>query len=460
MGFFVVVFLVHTAINAYLFYRGWGVVKTLPKPAKIGYCVVFAVLYLAFLTAMSGRNILPLGVQKILYSIGTVWMGYMLYLTAYFLITDLGYGVKCRVKGIRCRVKGIRCKVKGTPYTFYPTPFTLYRRVQVISGYVLVSLLLLYGNYQFNHPKIVEKEIVLNKGIAGQARNDSLLEIADAGASLAGARSLKIVAVSDFHLGVQIDKKKLQKYVQLINAQQPDVIVIAGDLVDNNALPLNLEKMEEEINQLQAPLGVYFCLGNHEYLSGIDASEAFLKKTNLIVLKDSVATIAGGVQIIGRDDKQGNPNRLSLKQIQGKGCKVKGEGCKVKDENNPAPCTLHPVPCTLHPAPVTLHPSPVTFHPSPCTFHLSPVVTILLDHEPYNLEETEAAGIDLQFSGHTHHGQIFPFNKLVEHLFEVAYGYKQKGKTGVYVTSGIGLWGPPFRIGTQSEIVVVKLVIN
>ncbi|GHT04434.1 metallophosphatase [Bacteroidia bacterium] len=338
---------------------------------------MFAILYLAFLTAMMGRNVLPLGMQKILYPIGTVWMGFMLYLTVYFLITDIGYVVK------------------------HLPPSTVYRRVQLITGYVLVSILLVYGNYQFNHPKIVEHAIAIHREGAKK-------------------QTLKIVAVSDFHLGVQIDKKQLHKYVQLINAQQPDVILIAGDLIDNNILPLNLEKMEEEINRLQAPLGIYFCLGNHEYLSGIEGSKAFLRKTNLTVLVDSVATIADDVQIIGRDDKQGNPNRLSLKEVKGIGCKVEGV----------------------------------------CDPSSSTLITILLDHEPYNLEEAEAAGIDLQFSGHTHHGQVFPFNKLVEHLFEVGYGYKQKGNTGVYVTSGLGLWGPPFRIGTQSEIVVVKLVIN
>ncbi|GHT40712.1 metallophosphatase [Bacteroidia bacterium] len=373
------------AVNAYLFLRGWKVMKTTARPAKTVYCVVFAVLALSFLVAMLGRNVLLIGLQKVLYDIGTVWMGYMLYLTMYFVLTDLILWV----------IKGKRWKVEGAG-----------RCAQVVSGYALVSVLLLYGNYQFNHPKIVETEVVVQKGMAGQARNDTAL-------CGTNRQTLKIVAVSDLHLGVQIDKKRLQKYVQLINAQQPDAIFIAGDLVDNNVLPLTLEHMEEEINQLQAPLGVYFCLGNHEYMSGIDNCKEFLAKTNMTVLIDNAAMMTENIQIIGRDDiKKGNRPRKSLADIQ----EIAGQA-------------------------------------------RNDMTTIVLDHEPYNLEEAEAAGIDLQFSGHTHDGQLFPFNLLVGNLFEVSYGHKQKGATNIFVTSGLGLWGPPFRIGTQSEIVVVRLVI-
>jgi predicted MPP superfamily phosphohydrolase len=350
---------------------------------------------------MLGRNVLLIGIQKVLYDIGTVWMGFMRYLMLYFLLTDLIYWI-----------------IRHCGFN----PQSPIRKIQVISGYVLVSVLLLYGHYQFNHPKIVEKEIVLNKGgIAGQARNDGNDSLYSA-----KQQTLKIVALADLHLGIQIDKKKLQKYVQFINAQQPDVIFIAGDLVDNNVLPLNIEHMEEEINQLQAPLGVYFCLGNHEYMSGIDDCKAFLAKTNMTMLIDSAVMMTDDIQIIGRDDYKRGNSRKSLADI------IQGAGYRVQGANDGAPCTVHPAPLT----------------------------TIVLDHEPEKLEEAEAAGIDLQFSGHTHDGQLFPFNLLLDRMFEVGYGYKQKGATNILVTSGLGLWGPPFRIGTQSEIVVVRLTID
>jgi predicted MPP superfamily phosphohydrolase len=85
---------------------------------------------------------------------------------------------------------------------------------------------------------------------------------------------------------------------------------------------------------------------------------------------------------------------------------------------------------------------------------------LLLDNEPYHLEEAEENGIDLQFSGHTHQGQLFPMNLIVNRMYEVAHGYKQKGNTHYFVSSGLGLWGPPFRIGTQSEIIVFNIEFN
>jgi predicted MPP superfamily phosphohydrolase len=82
---------------------------------------------------------------------------------------------------------------------------------------------------------------------------------------------------------------------------------------------------------------------------------------------------------------------------------------------------------------------------------------ILLDHEPYHLEEAEQNGIDLQFSGHTHDGQLWPGSLLVKSIYELACGYVKKGNTHYYVSSGLGLWGPLFRIGTDSELVVFKI---
>ncbi|MCL1933709.1 MAG: metallophosphoesterase [Candidatus Azobacteroides sp.] len=319
---------------------------------------------------MLGRNILPLPVQKILYFPGTVWLGMMLYLFAYFLLTDFIHFV-------------------NRFFPFLPTIIKKnYRQIQVFSGYILVLCLAGYGYYQFKRPQIVEQKIEINKK-AGDYKH------------------LKIVGVSDLHLGVAIDKKQLKQYVRLINDQHPDLILIAGDLVDNNALPLEKERMQETINELQAPLGVYYCLGNHEYLSGIKASMNFLRKTDLHLLIDSLVTVNNSIQIIGRDDKQGNPNRKSLKEL-------------VKNTDPALPL-------------------------------------LLIDHEAYHLNETEENGIDLQFSGHTHHGQMFPGNLITDLLFQISYGYEQKGNTHYYVSSGLGLWGPPFRIGTQSELVIFNI---
>jgi len=370
-SFFLFVFIIFTIINIYVFYRSK---QALPqsKTVRMVYYVIYLFLYSAFIIAMLGRNIFPLIIQKILYFPGTIWMGMMLYLFMFFLLTDLLY----LIIRIFHRLSSVTTKQ--------------YRKIQVVSGYILVLCLIVYGYYQFTHPQIVEQKIEIAKKAGNYKR-------------------LKIVGVSDLHLGVEIDKKRLEQYIRLINGQHPDLVIIAGDLVDNNVLPLEKERMWETINQLQAPLGTYFCLGNHEYLSGIDGSMKFLRKTNMHLLVDSTAVINNSIQLIGRDDKQGmrNHQRKSLSEL-------------VKNLNTSLPL-------------------------------------ILLDHEPFHLNEAEENGIDLQFSGHTHHGQIFPANLLTDRVYELAYGYRQKGNTHYYVSSGLGLWGPPLRIGTHSEIVVLNI---
>jgi len=370
-SFFLLAFVIFTLSNVYVFYRSKQVLPR-SKSVRVVYYLVHFFLYSAFIIAMLGRNGFPIAIQKILYFPGTMWMGMMLYLFLFFLLTDFLYLI----------IRIIHHPSSATKKR--------YRQIQTVSGYILALCLVVYGYYQFTHPQIVEQKIEIAKKAGGYKR-------------------LKVVGVSDLHLGVAIDKKRLEQYVRLINEQHPDLVIIAGDVVDNNVLPLEKERMWETINQLQAPLGTYFCLGNHEYLSGIDGSMRFLRKTNMHLLIDSTVVINNSIQLIGRDDKQGmkNHRRKSLKEL-------------LKGTNASLPL-------------------------------------ILLDHEPFHLSEAEENGIDLQFSGHTHHGQIFPANLLTDRVYELSYGYRQKGNTHYYVSSGLGLWGPPLRIGTHSEIVVFNI---
>jgi predicted MPP superfamily phosphohydrolase len=370
--FFIAAFLIYALINVYIFNKGWRALSEL-KTVRIVYAILFVFICSSFIIAMLGRNTLPLTIQKILYFPGTCWLAVMMYLLLFFTPLDLIY-----------------CFIRI--FMYFPQQFTKkIRKIQVATGYLLVVSLAVYGYYQFSHPKIVEQEIVIHKNAGNY-------------------KELKVVGISDLHLGINIDKKRLNQYVQQINAQNPDLILIAGDIVDNNALPLEEEKMWETFSQLQAPLGIYFCLGNHEYLSGIEPSMNFLQKTNIHLLIDDYALVDSSLYIIGRDDKQGNHYRKPLKYL-------------VSDVNTTLPL-------------------------------------FLLDHEPYHLEEAEESGIDLQLSGHTHNGQIWPGNLFVKKMYELGYGYKQKGNTHYYVSSGLGLWGPQFRIGTQSELVIFKIKFN
>jgi len=223
-------------------------------------------------------------------------------------------------------------------------------------------------------------------------------------------KHVRIVAASDLHLGFSIDKSMFKKYVSLINEHKPDLVLLAGDIADNATAPIVRQNMAEEFKHIQAPMGCYAISGNHEYFSENPfAMQKYLTEAGVTYLRDSVTLVATSFYVVGRDDKM-NPNRKSLQQIM-----------QNIDKSKPV---------------------------------------ILLDHQPFNLDEAAQNGVDLQLSGHTHNGQFFPGNLFVKRMYELAHGYLKKGKTHYYVSSGLGLWGPQYRIGTQSELVVIDLISN
>lgn len=220
------------------------------------------------------------------------------------------------------------------------------------------------------------------------------------------SRPLKVVGVSDLHLGYSIGRGELARWVDMINAEQPDLILIAGDVVDNDTRPILEEGMQHELARLRARLGVYAVLGNHEYIGNEARSRAFYAETPIRLLRDEAELVGGEVYVVGRDDRT-NASRLPLEEL------------------------LRP----LDPA--------------------RPV--LLLDHQPRDLDEAVRLGVDFQLSGHTHRGQVFPVNFLVDRMYDLAHGYRQIGESHFYVSSGLGLWGGKFRIGTQSEYLVLSL---
>jgi len=218
--------------------------------------------------------------------------------------------------------------------------------------------------------------------------------------------SIKIVVFSDVHLGLGTVKSKLKQYVALINQLEPDLILIGGDLIDNSIVPVRNQQMQEELSLLKAPLGIYMVPGNHEYISGIEDCLQFLALTPIQVLKDSVVTLPNGIQIVGRNDR----NVRSRKKLT--------ELMSEIDAGKPI---------------------------------------IVLDHQPVEINQAVEAGADLLICGHTHNGQVWPLTLLTNRMFEIGYGYEKREQTHIYVTSGLSLWGPPFRIGTRSELVVFQI---
>lgn len=224
--------------------------------------------------------------------------------------------------------------------------------------------------------------------------------------------SLRIVMIADLHLGYLINRQYAKLYVDLINEQKPDLILFVGDVIDAELAPLVDQKMHEEFVRLQAPLGVFGCTGNHEYrYEAEEKIEWINNKAQIAMLRDSAVFIDESFYLVGREDWV-YPKRKALANI-------------LAEQN-------------------------VNFE--------YPV--IVLNHSPYNLSEESQKKVDIALYGHTHDGQIFPFNIFTRIVFEVARGYKQKEHTHVYITSGVGLSGPQYRIGTKSEIVLLDVTFD
>ncbi len=218
-------------------------------------------------------------------------------------------------------------------------------------------------------------------------------------------KELRIVAASDWHIGHIIRKARLKTYVDKINALKPDIILLPGDVINHDLRPVAEQNMNEELSQLKAPFGVYAIAGNHEYMGSLVNNLNYLTQSGIRVLKDEVLKI-NNFYLVGRDDYS-NKRRKPLDSLM--------TGID----------------------------------------HTLPI--LLLDHQPHHLQDAQQNGVDLQLSGHTHNGQVWPFNYIVNKVFEMGHGYHIKGNTHYYVSSGLGLWGALLRIGTQSEIVCITL---
>lgn len=226
-------------------------------------------------------------------------------------------------------------------------------------------------------------------------------------------KPLKIVALADLHIGADMSQRRLFKEVEIINNQKPDIIMISGDVIDHDVKDIQAGHLEA-FNQLKAPLGVYAVYGNHEYYSGtFDEVMDIFNKAGFKTLVDNATYIDEyGFYILGRD---------SLRHTNSDGSERKSISelaPLIEDKSKPI---------------------------------------IILDHVPKGLVDGKSINADIQFSGHTHDGQFFPMNLIVRAINVLSHGIIIDNGFYYIVTSGLGLWGPPMRVGTQSEIMVLNV---
>jgi predicted MPP superfamily phosphohydrolase len=344
-----------------IIYVAWHVWTLLPLAGVWKSLVILVGIFCVALLFMNfGRKFdnMPLSIAQAAYEIGTSSVIVLLYLVILFLVLDLGRLVR-----------------------LVPKAFLYHNGYVSLGLFLLIFGLFLYGNLHYYNKVRVPLQLKSLKPLP---------------------REYKLVMLSDLHLGYHNPRRELARWVDLVNAEHPDFILIAGDIIDGSMRPLIEERMSEEFHRLNAP--IYACLGNHEFYAGHPESKQFYQDAGIHLLIDETAVIDSCIVIVGRDDRS-NMRRKPIKDLM--------------DNKN--------------------------------------LYSIVLDHQPYNLDRAEAGGVDFQLSGHTHRGQVWPISWITDRIYECSWGSHQRGNTQFYISSGIGIWGGKFRIGTQSEYVVATL---
>lgn len=218
----------------------------------------------------------------------------------------------------------------------------------------------------------------------------------------------RIALVTDLHIGEGVGVEHVRQTVDLLMGLQPNAILFGGDYIDHDSKYARDPRVMQEMRRLSAPDGVYFVLGNHEYRADTLDNMQWVWDLGFTLLRDSIVYPEGAAySIIGRDDYERNGTRASLPELI----------AQLKPRN----------------------------------------YNILLEHTPEGLDSLANTPIDVALYGHTHAGQLWPYEHILKLKYDVPYGYAKRGDCSVIVSSGVGAAGTLFRIGTRSEIVLLTL---
>lgn len=360
-------FLLYALLCVYVGLRGYEYLGLLfPGLDRRIYWAVFTLVNWSYFLGMALKGRLPASLEIFFSWLGSYWLATLVYLVLLFAVTEV-----------------IRI--------WFPAA-----RPVIAVGVVVITLgLLAYGTWNAQNPRVVNYTVKILKA-AGLQNN------------------LRVVMVSDIHLGSIVGIGRLNRMVDTINLLEPDLVLMAGDITDRDFNVLPRSQIIESLQRLRPRSGKYAVLGNHDYYSGmVEELIDDLKKGGVRVLRDETE-LAAGLCLVGRDERQNghgfDSRRRELSEL------MQGADCR------------YPV--------------------------------VLLDHQPSDLEEAERLGVDLMLAGHTHRGQLFPFNLITQWLFEVDWGYLIKGNLQVIVSCGYGTWGPPIRLGNTPEVVCIDLQIE
>ncbi|NMH71799.1 metallophosphoesterase [Bacillus sp. RO2] len=349
-----------------MFYLGWNGLIWLKAICSFQQETVYWLAITIFSYAyILGRLVKPLSWLSI---VGSIWFGYIQYGLLLFPVANLVVWV---------------LDLTGVPGQ---TSIVMVGTVTAI----MIAFILIFGLYNAYSPVIRKYEVTIPKKTE--------------------MKKIHLAVASDMHFGKLSGVAHAKRLVKMIDRIKPDIILLPGDIIDDEPEHFQKKNMGAIMKQLDAPLGIYGVLGNHEYY-GREIPQ-FLKemeKVDIRILMDEVILVGDSFYLLGRKDKT-DLRRKSFQQL-------------VNDKDIDVSLPL-----------------------------------IAMDHQPAELKEAQESGVDLIVSGHTHRGQMTPNHLITKRLFELDWGYLNKDQLHAFVSSGFGFWGPPFRIGSRSEVleIVVK----
>ncbi|MCU0822057.1 MAG: metallophosphoesterase [Spirochaetes bacterium] len=373
---FSVFLLVYGSVNYYIGLRGW---QAFPKNALFtkAYIITFIFVALSYFASRIIENFSVCMISGALFWIGSFWFGFMLYFFTAAVFFDI-------------------IRLSSHLFNFYPS--------FIINNYDWVKTIIAVS-------VIILSAVIQISGYDNACRLN-IREISMSVPKKAGAiRELRIAFASDIHLGTIIKNARLERMVTAINGMNPDVIILGGDVFDEDLKPVLHYNLGDILKNLKARYGTYAVSGNHEYYGGIDEAVAYLENHGIRVLRDRVVKIDDSFYIAGADDH-------TKQQFTGI--------------------------------------SPLPFRDLLKDVDMK-LPVILPAHNPKRVREAEESGADLMLSGHTHNGQLWPITYITKTIYEISYGYRKFGDMHVYVSSGYGSWGPPARVGTETEVALIKI---
>ncbi len=377
--FFTIFFTLYGLINFYVFLRGWQAIPP-DSTLRIPYAVIFWALALSFIAGRFLERIAISTLSDIVVWVGSFWLAAFAYFMLIALFIDL--------------LRLLNYIVPFFP-SFITRNYARAKEMTALGAVLLVTGAIAVGYFNARSPRLRTLRIHINKNV------DSL-------------RKLNLAVASDIHLGTIIGRSRLDAIVETINTLEPDLILLPGDIVDEDLGPVIKQNLGETLRKLKAKYGVLAITGNHEYIGGVEEACGYLEEHGITVLRDTSVRVNSSLFVIGREDR-------SISQFAGKRRKPLEDLMMQVDKRFPV---------------------------------------ILMDHQPFGLDEAVRQGIDLQLSGHTHHGQIWPFQLITRAVYELSWGYLKRASTHIYVSSGVGTWGPPVRLGNTPEIVNIQLTFG